>query len=119
MRQGLSEEQLAARQRLLLEVNSNIGVDAHHLPAGEREARGWDFVCECGDGDCTELVHLTLAGYDQLRAAGGFVLAEAHTLQRAEAARAWARTLRDEAAALRAQADLQLRRAVKNRESLD
>lgn len=117
MNRDLSEDQLAARQRLLLEVNTNIGADAHDLPAGEREARGWDFLCECGDGGCTELVHLTLAGYDRLRAAEGFVLAEAHPLQRAEGARAWARSLRDEAAALRAQADQQQRRARKNRES--
>lgn len=88
MNRYLSEEQMAARQRLLLEVNSNIGADAHDLPAAEQEARSWDFLCECGDASCTELVHLTLAGYDQVRAAGGFVLVESHTVQRDEAARA-------------------------------
>jgi len=103
MHRDLSEEQLAARQRLLLEVNSNIGADAHDLPANEREAKGWDFLCECGDADCTEVVHLTLARYDQLRFAQGFVLAETHALQRAEAARAGARELKEGAAALRAQ----------------
>jgi hypothetical protein len=114
MNGDLSEEQLAARQRLLLEVNSNIGADAHGLPAAERETRGWDFLCECGDGTCNELVHLTLARYDQLRAADAFVLVESHPLQRAEAARAWARELRDDAAALRAQAQLQRKRARTN-----
>lgn len=115
MNRDLSEEQMAARQRLLLEVNSNIGADAHDLPAPQQEARGWDFLCECGDAGCTELVHLTLAGYDQVRASGGFVLAENHTVQRAEAARAWARTLAQDAAALRAQARHQQTRARKNR----
>lgn len=104
MNRDLSEEQLAARQRLLLEVNSNIGSDAHDLPVDEREARGRDFLCECGDGDCIESVHLTLALYDQLRFAEEFVLAATHVLQRAEAVRAWARELREDAVALRAQA---------------
>lgn len=115
MNRDLSEEQLAARQRLLVEVNSNIGADAHDLPAEEQEAKGWDFLCECGDGSCTELVHLTLAGYDEVRAGEGFVLAERHTVQRAELARAWARALREDAAGLRAQAQHQRSRARKNR----
>ena len=116
MNRFLSEEQLAARQRLLLEVNSNIGADAHDLPPEEQAARGWDFLCECGDGSCNELVHLTLAGYDELRAVDGFVLVATHTLQRAEAARAWARELRDGAVALRARAQHQRKRARKNRD---
>jgi hypothetical protein len=102
----LSEEQLAARQRLLLEVNANIGADAQDFSA--------DFLCECGDGECLETVHLTLAGYEQLRAAGGFVLAIRHVVQRAEMARAWARSLASDAAALRAQAELQQKRAREN-----
>jgi hypothetical protein len=114
MNRDLSEGQLAARQRLLLEVNSNIGADAHGLPWADRATRGWDFLCECGDGGCNELVHLTLDGYEQLRAADGFVLFETHTLQRAEAARAWARELREEAVALRAQAQHQQKRAHRN-----
>lgn len=106
MNRDLSEEQSAARQRLLLEVNSNIGSDAHHLPIEEWEARRWDFLCECGDPACAELVHLALADYDELRAAEAFVLAESHTLQRAEATRAWARAFWEETIALRAQASI-------------
>lgn len=102
----MSEEQLAARQRLLLEVNRNIGADARDASA--------DFLCECGDGECLEMVHLPLAGYEHLRAAGGFVLAKTHVVQRAEMARAWARTLASDAAALRAQAELQRKRARRN-----
>jgi hypothetical protein len=115
MHRDLSEEQLAARQRLLLEVNSNIGSDAHDLPSAHRDTRGWDFLCECGEATCTEFVHLTLARYEQLRLAEDFVLAERHTLQRAEAARAWARELRTDAAALRAQASHLQQRARRNR----
>lgn len=114
MNRDLSEEQLAARQRLLVEVNSNIGADAHDLSAEEQGARGWDFLCECGDGTCAELVHLTLGQYDRLRANEGFVLAESHTVQRAALARAWARTLAEDAAALRAKALHQQRRARRN-----
>ena len=109
----LSEEQLVARQRLLLEVNSHIGAEAVGLTAGG-ETRGWEFVCECGDGDCHEQVQLTLAAYARLRASEGFVLAETHTVQRAGIARVWARTLASEAAALRAQATHQRQRARKN-----
>lgn len=116
MNRDLSEEQLVARQRLLVEVNSNIGADAHDLPAAERTAGGWDFLCECGDAGCAEMVHLTLAGYDRLRAGGRFVLAENHTVQRAELARDWARRLARDAAALRAQAQHQQKRALKNRD---
>jgi hypothetical protein len=114
MNRDLSEEQLATRQRLLLGVNSNIGADAWDLAAEDREAKGWNFLCECGDADCLEVVHLTLVRYERLRAAGGFVLAETHALQRAEAVRAWARELREDAAALRAQAQHQRKRARKN-----
>jgi hypothetical protein len=114
MNRDLSEEQSAARQRLLVEVNSNIGADAHDLPVDEQGARRWDFLCECGEGTCTDLVHLTLTEYDRLRANEGFVVAESHTVQRAALARAWARTLAENAAALRAKALHQQRRARKN-----
>ena len=113
MKPVLSEEQLVARQRLLLEVNSHIRVEAEGH-AEEPETRGWEFVCECGDGDCHEQVRLTLAAYERLRGADRFVLAETHTVQRAEIARVWARTLAKEAAALRAQASHQRQRARKN-----
>ena len=109
MNPDLSEEQLVARQRLLLEVNSHIRAEAEGSVAGESE-----FVCECGDSDCHEQVQLTLVAYEQLRAAEGFVLAKAHTVQRAEIARVWARTLAKEAAALRAQARHQQQRARTN-----
>ena len=114
MNPELSEEQLVARQRLLLEVNSHIRAEAEGVPAAEVQARDWEFVCECGDGGCHEQVQLTLAAYEQLRAADGFVLARTHTVQRAEIARVWARTLAKEAAALRAQARHQQQRAHKN-----
>jgi hypothetical protein len=107
-----SEEQLAARQALLIEVNSNIASEG--LSARGPGAGDWDFVCECGNRDCREQVRLTLEGYEELRAGEGFVLAETHALQRAEAARVWAHSLREEAAALRAQAAHQRRRARRN-----
>jgi len=114
MKPDLSEEQLVARQRLLLEVNSHIGAEAGGSTAGAAETKGWEFVCECGHGDCHEQVQLTLGAYEQLRAAERFVLAETHTLRRAETARVWTRALAKEAAALRAQASHQRQRARKN-----
>jgi hypothetical protein len=59
-------------------------------------------------------VELTLAEYELLRERGEPVLAPAHALPGVERARARARTLAEEAAALQAQAALQLRRARRN-----
>jgi len=51
----------------LREVNDRIRDLARSRPARERR----EFICECGDLGCTELVAITLAEYDARRNGGG------------------------------------------------
>lgn len=71
----------------------------------------WEFVCECGDPDCAEHVKLTLDLYDRLRQNEQPILAPGHILDRARAARGWAREVRAEARAVHNQAQQQVRRS--------
>jgi hypothetical protein len=75
------------------------------------EEQEWEFHCECGQESCYELVFLTAEAYLELREASRAVLADGHELSQVERAR----RLRDEAEALRRQADHQLKRAKRNR----
>lgn len=70
----------------------------------------WEFFCECGCYGCDRRVKLTVAAYRALHDGGGFVLAPGH--RRSESERS--RQLREEAVALRAQAELQVQRARQN-----
>jgi hypothetical protein len=42
----------------------------------------WEFICECGDHDCSETVGLSLALYDDLKDADVALLAPGHALRR-------------------------------------
>ena len=42
----------------------------------------WEFVCECGHEGCSDRIGLTLARYDELKAAGAVLLAPHHTMRR-------------------------------------
>jgi hypothetical protein len=101
-----------ARRGALLEVNVRIREAALRLDAAEPEAV-WAFLCECGEAGCHAQVRLTLAEYDALKAAERPVLAPGHAASRAAVARRYAEALREDATALRAQAEQQLRRARK------
>lgn len=70
----------------------------------------WEFFCECGDENCYEHVVLTLEAYVALRDADRAVLADGHVLSAVERAR----RLREDAVALRRQAEHQTKRAKKN-----
>ena len=37
-------------------------------------------ICECSDPDCLEVLELTPEEYDEIRAAGNFVIASGHSL---------------------------------------
>jgi hypothetical protein len=69
-----------------------------------------EFVCECGRSDCGEVVPLQLSAYDALFAAGFPILAPGHRVS--EGARS--ARLREDARALRNQAQLQVERAKRN-----
>ena len=60
----------------LEEVNRNIrGLAAKVDPV---DSSAWEFVCECGEEECTERVGLPLARYDELKHADGALLAPGH-----------------------------------------
>ncbi|MBV8480871.1 MAG: hypothetical protein JOY72_11290 [Actinobacteria bacterium] len=92
----------------LTEVNRHILEVAVESPSGAHE---WDFFCECGRADCYEHVNLTVDQYVSIRDTGGDVLATGHRASQT----ARAERLREEAKALRAQAEHQLRRAKNTR----
>jgi hypothetical protein len=95
------------------EVNRNIrrAVERFEAPALAGNET-WDFLCECGDEDCGQWVTLTLKGYEALLRADEPVLAPGHALSRNQRARRKARKLVDDAQALRAQAEVQHKRAL-------
>lgn len=88
----------------LTEVNVHILELAVDAPSHEL---AWEFFCECGGRDCYEQVVLTIEEYTAVRRRGEAVLAAGHRLNPS----ARARRLREEALALRAQAEHQLTRA--------
>jgi hypothetical protein len=74
------QQRLAANESLFRSVNERIeelAEGAFRGAPGEGE-RAWDFVCECADPTCSERIALTIAEYEQIRAAGNrFVVAPA------------------------------------------
>jgi hypothetical protein len=72
--------------------------------------REWEFMCECGQESCHESVFLTLAAFVALRDGGEAVLAGGHHVSQV----AHAQEVRSATQALRAQAELQVKRAKKN-----
>jgi hypothetical protein len=88
----------------LTDVNRHILDVARESISAEQE---WEFFCECGRPDCEERIALTLAAYVALYDSGRPVLAHGHRLSQVERAR----RLREDAEALRNQAEHQVRRA--------
>jgi hypothetical protein len=78
------------------------------------EEQEWEFFCECGQEDCHEYVSLTVDAYSALHDSGGVVLAPDHRPSQFERAK----RLREEAEALTRQAAHQVRRALRNLDSV-
>ena len=97
----------AFKTAALVEVNRHIGEVAEGLPSRSDE---WEFFCECGRPECTDVVRLTLERYSTLHDSGEPVLAAGHRLSQVERAR----RLHDDAEALTRQATHQLNRARRN-----
>ena len=110
---GSAEEQRLALRGALLEVNSEIRRVAARLHGVTEADAVWEFMCECGARGCFSPVTLTLMEFDAIRSAGERILAEGHTVDRAEDARRVAAELAD-ASALKAQAEQQVQRAKNN-----
>jgi hypothetical protein len=66
---------------LLGEVNRSIRDLAEKVDP-EDDSTTWQFVCECGETDCTERVGLSLARYDSLKDDDVAVLAHGHRIER-------------------------------------
>ena len=72
-----TRERVAKNEALFRDVNERVKeIDrAHGVPADEV----WDFLCECGNGECLERVPMTLAEYERVRAnAVQFALVPGH-----------------------------------------
>jgi hypothetical protein len=110
-----ADEQRRAKQNILLELNGRVHEAAKLFESAQRERDLWDFTCECGAPDCRVSVSLTLAEYEALRQAEQPLLAADHEVHRAAKARESARELREDSAALHGQAELQQKRAERNR----
>ena len=57
---------MAKNEALFREVNERIKRMNEHLDTKDEA----DFICECGDADCTQPVSLTLAEYEDVRTRG-------------------------------------------------
>jgi hypothetical protein len=80
----------------------------------ESDGETWAFLCECGDDDCQEWVTLPVRKYEALQRADQPILAPGHTLTEPQKSRRKARRLVDDARALEAQAEHQVKRARRN-----
>ena len=95
------------------ELNRQMRMAVKRFDLSESEET-WAFLCECGDGDCQEWVTLPVVRYEALQRADEPILAPGHTLSRVQKTRRKARRLVEDARALEAQADLQVKRAKRN-----
>ena len=66
---GGGNEAMARKTHILREVNESIRELAGRAPGID----AWEFVCECDDTGCLELVSLTLCEYDERRNSGTYV----------------------------------------------
>ena len=57
------EERIGRNEVLFRQVNERI----EEIQSGEGVERRFDFLCECGDATCLEMVSLTLAEYEGVR----------------------------------------------------
>jgi hypothetical protein len=69
------DERGPVRSELLREVNERIREVGRN---GDGPVSGLEFVCECGGGDCVEMVELTTGEYDGIRLGSDLVLADGH-----------------------------------------
>ena len=69
------QQRVAKNEALFRQVNERI--EEVNEPLGPNEPT--DFLCECGDDDCTAPVRLTLAEYEEIRShPTHFVVAHGH-----------------------------------------
>jgi hypothetical protein len=96
------------------ELNRNVRMAVKRFDLSGVEDETWDFLCECGADDCQEWVTLRVAEYEAMQRADEPILAPEHTLSEGQRSRRKARRLVDDAKALEAQAEHQIKRAKRN-----
>jgi hypothetical protein len=96
------------------EVNRNVRMAVKRFDLPETDGETWDFLCECGAEECGEWVTLPVAAYEAMQREDVPILAPGHTLSPGQRTRRKARRLVDDARALEAQAEHQVRRAKRN-----
>ena len=75
------EERVARNEALFREVNEQIKQVNEERPAGSQA----DFVCECGDPECTGPVSLTIVEYEEVRSdATHFAVLPGHVVPEVE-----------------------------------
>jgi hypothetical protein len=96
------------------ELNRQMRLAVKRFDLSESDGETWAFLCECGDDACQEWVTMPVDGYEALQRADEPILAPGHSLSAGEKSRRKARRLVDDAKALEAEADLQVKRAKRN-----
>jgi hypothetical protein len=96
------------------ELNRQMRMAVKRFDLSESEGESWAFLCECGDEECQEWITLPVRRYEALQRADQPILAPGHTLTEPQKTRRHARRLVDDARALEAQADVQIKRAKRN-----
>jgi hypothetical protein len=62
-----------------LEQNQTLFTESHQMIEARTEKMRADFVCECSDPDCMQMIPLTLIEYEKLRATPGrFAVSPGH-----------------------------------------
>ncbi len=58
------KERIARNESSFRELNESLEASVHR---GKTEPEYAGFVCECGDGECDEIVRLTLSSFEKIR----------------------------------------------------
>jgi hypothetical protein len=96
------------------DVNRNVRMAVKRFDLSGEADETWKFLCECGAEDCQKWVTLRVEDYEARQRADEPILAPGHTLTKGQRSRRKARRLVDDAKALEAQAEHQVKRARRN-----
>ena len=96
------------------DVNRHVRMAVKRFDLSGLDDDTWNFLCECGSDDCQWWVTLRVAAYEEMLRADEPILAPGHSLTRGQRSRRKARRLVDDARALEAQAEHQVKRAKRN-----
>ena len=96
------------------DVNRQVRLAVKRFDLSGLDEQTWNFLCECGTDECQEWVTLRVSAYEAKQRVDEPILAPGHTLSQGQRTRRKARRLVDDAKALGAQAEHQVKRAKRN-----